>query len=77
MILFCAEIGSCHRGIPGLAYRMIREAKLAGADLAKFQLGHRPGHDAIQYMRHWPTENAALLKKWCDFWGIEFFASIF
>jgi sialic acid synthase SpsE len=80
-MIFCAEIGSCHRGIPGLAYRMIREASLAGADLVKFQLGHHrsklPFTDPIQEMRRWPTDNAEQLKEWCDFWGVEFFASIF
>lgn len=78
-MLFCAEIGTCHRGIPSLAYRMIREASLAGADLAKFQLGHwKPKQDSQpQTMRRWATDNAAQLKEWCDVWKIEFFASIF
>jgi len=80
-MLFCAEIGSCHRGTPSLAYEMIRQAALAGADLAKFQLGHKKNSDNriynVQNMRRWPTDNAGQLKEWCDFWGVEFFASIF
>jgi sialic acid synthase SpsE len=78
-MLFCAEIGSGHRGVPSLAYEMIRQASLAGADLVKFQLGHwKPKcEDCIQYARRWPTENAKWLKQQCDFWGVEFFASIF
>jgi sialic acid synthase SpsE len=39
-MIFCAEIGSNHKGIKSLAFAMIREAAMAGADLIKFQLGH-------------------------------------
>lgn len=75
-VLYVAEIGSNHKGIPSLAYEYIRQAALAGADMAKFQLGHCPG-DGVQAMRHWPTENVVDLHRWCFEWGIEFFASVF
>lgn len=79
MLMFCAEIGSNHKGIASLAYEMIRQSALAGADLCKFQLGHwKPAQDGCpQYMRRWPTDHAQLLKDWCEVWGVEFFASIF
>ena len=78
-MIFCAEIGSNHKGIKSLAYEMIRQSSLAGADMAKFQLGHYRGkdNDTTQHMRRWPTDNAEFLKESCDFWGVEFFASIF
>jgi len=77
-MLFCAEIGSNHKGIPSLAYEMIRQSALAGADLVKFQLGHwKPKQPGVQAMRRWPTDNAEQLMEWCDFWGVEFFSSIF
>lgn len=74
-MLFVAEIGSNHKGIPALAFEMIREAALAGANIAKFQLGHPMG-EGVQAMRHWPTEHADQLAEWCDYWGVEFMASI-
>jgi sialic acid synthase SpsE len=32
-MIFVAEIGSSHRGQSGLAYELIRQASLAGADI--------------------------------------------
>jgi len=73
-MIFVAEIGSNHKGIKSLAFEMIRQAKLAGADVAKFQLGHAGPEDKIRYP---PMEWARELKDWCDFHDIEFMASIF
>jgi len=72
-MIFCAEIGSCHKGIPALAFEMIRQAKMAGADIAKFQLGHSQD-DPIRGM---PGACVAQLKEWCDRFDIEFLASVF
>lgn len=72
-MIFCAEIGSCHKGKPALAFEMIKQASLAGADIAKFQLG-LPADDPIRGMS---TRYAFELKKWCDYWNIEFMASLF
>ena len=72
-MIFCAEIGSNHKGIPALAFEMIRQAKWAGADIAKFQLGH-PQDDVIRGM---PNKYAHELMGWCQFHGIEFMASLF
>ena len=40
-IKFVAEIGLNHNGNFDLCHEMIRKAKFAGADYAKFQLGWR------------------------------------
>lgn len=71
-MIFCAEIGSNHKGIPALAFEMIRQAKLAGADIAKFQL-LKPD-DPIRGM---PFHNIEQLMIWCDHFEIEFMASVF
>lgn len=71
-MIFCAEIGSCHKGIPALAFEMIRQAKLAGADIAKFQL-----RDIGDPIRGMPTRAIRELVKWCDYFEIEFLASVF
>ena len=40
-MLFIAEIGMNHNGNLDLCNELIRQAKWAGADIAKFQLGWR------------------------------------
>lgn len=72
-MLFVAEIGSNHKGILSLAHELIRQSALAGADIAKFQLGH----DMNDPIRSLPMRHASELKEWCDHYGIEFMASIF
>lgn len=64
-MLFVAEIG--------LAYELIRQAKLAGADVAKFQFGLRDKPGEINCL---DAEAARRLRRWCDYWGIEMFASV-
>lgn len=71
-MIYCAEIGSNHKGILSLAFEMIRQAKLAGADIAKFQL-LKPD-DPIRGM---PFRNIDRLVEWCDHFEIEFLASVF
>jgi N,N'-diacetyllegionaminate synthase len=41
-MIWVAEIGSNHGGSKALAYELIRQAKLSGATIAKFQLGWTP-----------------------------------
>ena len=40
-MIFIAEIGLNHNGNLDLCHELIRQAKLAVADIAKFQLGWR------------------------------------
>ena len=70
-MIFCAEIGVA-KGIPALAFEMIRQAKLAGADIAKFQL-----RDLGDPIRGMPMRATRELVKWCEHFDIEFMASVF
>ena len=72
-MLFVAEIGSNHKGELAIAHEMIRQSALAGADIAKFQLGH----DMNDPIRGMPMRHASELMEWCDHYGIEFMASVF
>ena len=72
-MLFVAEIGLNHDGNFDLAYELIRQAKLAGADIAKFQFGWRNKPDEINFI---DLDRASKLKEWCDYWGLEMLASI-
>ena len=75
-----AEIGSAHRGHKALAHRYIREAASAGATHVKFQLGHPfayKGPDReLRAVRYSPMEWVDDLNKWCNQYGVQFFASI-
>ena len=72
-MLFIAEIGMNHNGNFGLAFELIKQAKLAGADIAKFQLGWRDKPDEINCIT---PEILKQLQGWCDYFGIEFMVSI-
>ena len=69
-----AEIGLNHDGNFDLAYELIRKAKFAGADVAKFQFGWRSKPDE---MNHIDTARAEQLKRWCEYLEIELLASLF
>jgi sialic acid synthase SpsE len=68
-----AEIGLNYDGNFQLAKELIRQAKLYGADAAKFQFGWRCKPGDINYI---DLDHALQLKKWCDEMKIEMFASI-
>lgn len=72
-MIFVAEVGLNHDGNFDLAHDLIREAKAAGADIAKFQFGWRNKPDEIN---HIDDDRAGRLKGWCAYWGIEMMASI-
>ncbi|MBF0328471.1 MAG: N-acetylneuraminate synthase family protein [Nitrospirae bacterium] len=72
-MLFIAEIGLNHNGNFSLAYEMIKQAKQAGADIAKFQLGWRCKEGEINNIT---PDILRKLKQWCDFFEIEFMVSI-
>ena len=72
-MLFIAEIGMNHNGNFGLAFELIKQAKHAGADIAKFQLGWRDKPDEIN---HITPEILGQLQRCCDYYGIEFMVSI-
>jgi sialic acid synthase SpsE len=72
-MLLVAEIGMNHDGNFDLACELIRQARLAGADIAKFQFGWRCKPDEIN---HITPERAVKLKQACDHAGVEMMASI-
>ena len=73
-MLFVCEIGSMHKGIEPLVYEMVRRAKLAGADAAKFQFGWPESGGPI---RRWATENGKTIRQWCTHFDIKLMASVF
>jgi len=84
-MIYCAEVGSSHKGKKALAYELIRKSALAGADIVKFQLGHYHPNEHLeevtditrQLIRWSPMEWVEDLATWCEMWGVEFMASIF
>lgn len=72
-LIFVAEIGLNYDGNFDLAYELIRQAKLCGADIAKFQVGWRGGRDDINFL---DEERLRTLKRWCAQFSIGFMASI-
>ena len=71
---FIAEIGLNHNGNLDLCHELIRQAKLAGADIAKFHLRWRAKKDEIN---HIPLESLKQLVESCNYYDIQFMASIF
>lgn len=72
-VLVVAEIGMNYDANFDLAYELIRQAKLAGADIAKFQFGWR---DKPGEINHIDVDTARRLRGWCDYWEIEMLASV-
>jgi sialic acid synthase SpsE len=72
-MLFVAEIGVNHDGNFDLAHELVRQAKWAGADIAKFQFGWRDKPGEINVI---DEARAKTMRRWCDHWGIEMMASI-
>jgi N,N'-diacetyllegionaminate synthase len=71
---FIAEIGLNHNGHFNLAYELIRQAKYAGADVVKFQLGWRGKEGEMNFI---DRNILSDLKKWCDYFEIELLFSVF
>ncbi len=88
-MIIIAEIGINHNGSLPLAHELIRQAKLAGADIAKFQFydpfrvfgpqGSHPDPRALEQAvpLAFRFEQAQELKRWCDEERIELVASVF
>ncbi len=88
-MVIIAEIGINHNGNIHVAHELIRQAKIAGADIAKFQLydpykifgpkGTYPNPAALEQALtvQLTREDAVRLNAWCDEEGIEFMASVF
>lgn len=70
---FVAEIGMNHDGSFDLARELVRQAKLAGADFAKFQLGWR---DQPGEINAFTRDQWLAMKQWCDYVGIDMLVSV-
>ena len=73
-MIFIAEIGLNHNGNFSLAYEMIRQAKLCGADIVKFQLGWKSRRNEINFIDDQIIQD---LIKWCRYIDIKLMFSIF
>jgi sialic acid synthase SpsE len=73
-IEFIAEVGLNHNGNFALNYELIRQAKYSGANVVKFQLGWKSGHDELNFI---DFDRLKMLKKWADYFEIELMFSIF
>jgi len=67
-LIFIAEIGLNHNGNFGLFFELIKQAALAGADYAKFQLGWRAGNGEINQLGE---EELELIVKCCGYHNIK------
>lgn len=88
-MLIIAEIGINHNGNIHLAHELIRQAKICGADIAKFQFydpdkifgpnGSYPDKKNYEFALtvQFSFKEAQILKKWCEEENIEFMASVF
>lgn len=79
-MLWVAEVGSAHKGVPSLAYEYIRAFSEAGANVLKFQFGWTKEAQEAQGLEYNPVryvdEWAPDLKKWCNEFGVKLMASI-
>lgn len=88
-MIVIAEIGINHNGNIDLAHELIRQARINGADIAKFQFydpdkifgpeGSHPDPASHEFALKvtFGFEQAERLETWCDEEGIEFMASVF
>ncbi|MCL9781553.1 N-acetylneuraminate synthase family protein [Vibrio sp. S4M6] len=73
-LTFIAEIGLNHNGNFGLLPELIRQASLAGADIAKFQLGWRAGEGEMNQLT---KKELKVIVDACEYYGVEPMFSIF
>ena len=73
-MIFVSEIGLNHNGNFNLCYELIKQSKLSGADIAKFQLGWRGKKNEINYM---DKNRIKQLINWGKYFEIEIMFSIF
>ena len=73
-MIFIAEIGLNYNGNIGLLHELIRQAKLSGADIVKFQLGWRGKKNEINYIDH---KTIKLIIRISNYYEIEPMFSLF
>lgn len=72
-LIFIAEIGMNYNGNIDLAFELIKQAKLSGADIAKFQLGWRDKPGEINNL---DKEKIKKLISWGEYFDIEILFSV-
>jgi len=72
-LVFIAEIGLNHNGNFDLCFELIKQAKFAGADIVKFQLGWR---DKPNEMNQFDRKRISQLIEWSKYFEIELLFSI-
>jgi len=72
-LIFIAEIGLNHNGNFDLCFELIKQAKLAGADIVKFQLGWRDNKNEIN---QFDKKKISKLIEWTNYFEIELLFSI-
>ena len=72
-LIFIAEIGMNYNGNIDLAFELIKQAKLSGADIAKFQLGWRDKPGEINNLDKKKIQKLIL---WGKYFDIEIMFSI-
>ena len=73
-MIFISEIGLNHNGNFNLCYELIKQSKLSGADIAKFQLGCKSKKNEINYL---DRDRVSQLIKWCNYFDIKIMFSLF
>jgi sialic acid synthase SpsE len=63
-LIFIAEIGLNHNGNFDLCFELIKQAKFAGADIVKFQLGWR---DKPSEMNQFNKQRISKLIEWAEY----------
>lgn len=72
-MIFIAEIGMNHNGNINLCYELIKQAKYAGANIAKFQLGWRDKPGEINHITKKDLKN---ILSWGKYFNIQVMFSI-
>ena len=72
-LIFIAEIGLNHNGNFDLCFELIKQAKFAGANIVKFQLGWR---DKPNEMNQFNKQRISKLIEWAEYFEIELLFSI-
>ena len=72
-LIFIAEIGLNHNGNFDLCFELIKQAKFAGANIVKFQLGWR---DKPNEMNQFDKKRISQLIEWANYFEIELLFSI-
>ena len=72
-VTFISEIGMNHNGNLDLCYELIKQSKLSGADIVKFQLGWR---DKVNEINRIDRKRIKQLIEWSNYFDIELMFSI-